>query len=100
MAVEQNRQGQEGIWHMCVKTQTSERRETHDGHHRGGVAGGASCATRMLLQNGFKARTLAGGACCCELTKRRFGGLDRNRQRSRAIFDRMSLRSWIHCDCL
>ena len=25
MAVEQNRQGQEGIWHMCVKTQTSER---------------------------------------------------------------------------
>ena len=54
------------------------------------------CCCRMVS----RARTLAGGACCCELTKRRFGGLDRNRQRSRAIFDRMSLRSWIHCDCL
>ena len=27
----------------------------------GGVAGGASCATRILLQNGFKARNLIGG---------------------------------------
>ena len=27
----------------------------------GGVAGGASCAARILLQNGFSARNLSGG---------------------------------------
>ena len=27
----------------------------------GGVAGGASCAARILLQNGFKARNISGG---------------------------------------
>ena len=27
----------------------------------GGVAGGASCATRVLLQNGFKAKNVSGG---------------------------------------
>jgi hypothetical protein len=26
-----------------------------------GVAGGASCAARILLQNGFKARNISGG---------------------------------------